>query len=534
MATRSRYRRERGAESEHATSTDEELIAQTRAGSSEAYGELWVRHEKVAAAVARSVSSSSAEDLVAEAFARVLRVLRTGRGPTENFRAYLCTTVRSCSVDEYRRSRHTVALGLALECDAADLAAHQQRNEEACDEARAAWATLNQREQWLMWASAVAGYSTGEMAERLGAKPGTVAVWAFRARERLRAAFLAGHVERTDNAVCQAQRDRFIGYLRDSLSAKRGTELSVHLEVCPDCSQALSSVSDVHQRLRVTVWPLLPLANQSVISHLRFAPGGHVLARHAAMQVMSSKAVAIASAASVAVGAASVVIEDRQPTAPRHVIGLSQPVGLPSATRAPDGSRTTTPTRPTPASPARTHPSSRNTSQGSPTLSTQVSGAPLSPTSAAPTGLPNPSPSTKPSTKPSQTPSVTASPAPPPVPEPGAAATPAALQWAASASFAIVVPDPASASGTVTVTLPSGWSAISAAAAGITGLGAVGYQYFGNNVVTMTFSIVRVDPSTRTLRLTVSGVGPMTAGASATAKLNITGLPRQTVSATLG
>ncbi|NHA00865.1 sigma-70 family RNA polymerase sigma factor [Nocardioides sp. W3-2-3] len=45
-----------------------------------------------------------AQDRAAEAFARIYRLVRAGRGPDKNFRAYLLTTVRHTHVDSIRRT----------------------------------------------------------------------------------------------------------------------------------------------------------------------------------------------------------------------------------------------------------------------------------------------------------------------------------------------------------------------------------------------------------------------------------------------
>src|SRR5687768_6515047 len=76
--------------------SDRELLARVRAGDPSAFGELWERHEPEARAFARYLTRSphESDDVVAEAFAKVLRAIHGGAGPTETFRPYLMTAIR--------------------------------------------------------------------------------------------------------------------------------------------------------------------------------------------------------------------------------------------------------------------------------------------------------------------------------------------------------------------------------------------------------------------------------------------------------
>ena len=87
--------------------TDAELIAAVRAGDRAAFAQLYERHERAARRMARQLSASphDVDDLVAEAFARVLDMLSAGRGPDSAFRAYLLTAVRNGMYERARRNR---------------------------------------------------------------------------------------------------------------------------------------------------------------------------------------------------------------------------------------------------------------------------------------------------------------------------------------------------------------------------------------------------------------------------------------------
>lgn len=90
----------------HAAS-DTELITAVRIGQIGAYADLYERHVASANNVARQLSRSQAgaNDLVSEAFAKVLDALLTGRGPDSAFRAYLLTALRHTAYDKTRRDR---------------------------------------------------------------------------------------------------------------------------------------------------------------------------------------------------------------------------------------------------------------------------------------------------------------------------------------------------------------------------------------------------------------------------------------------
>src|SRR6187549_2419498 len=78
------------------TTSDEQLVEQTRAGDERAFAELWRRHYRSGVRVARQFTSSvDADDLVSEAYTRIFQRVLAGGGPTGAFRPYLYTTVRN-------------------------------------------------------------------------------------------------------------------------------------------------------------------------------------------------------------------------------------------------------------------------------------------------------------------------------------------------------------------------------------------------------------------------------------------------------
>lgn len=92
------------------TRPDSELLDWVREEDSErreaAVAELYRRHRGAASAVAARLVPAGADvdDVVEDAFERVNRAIRNGRGPTEDFRSYLVVAVRSGASD-LRRGR---------------------------------------------------------------------------------------------------------------------------------------------------------------------------------------------------------------------------------------------------------------------------------------------------------------------------------------------------------------------------------------------------------------------------------------------
>src|SRR5260370_35962871 len=87
--------------------SDAELISAVRAGDQAAYGTLYERHAGAARRLAGQYlpGAADADDVVAETCARVLRVIRRGRGPEEAFRPYLLASVRRVAIDQLRSQR---------------------------------------------------------------------------------------------------------------------------------------------------------------------------------------------------------------------------------------------------------------------------------------------------------------------------------------------------------------------------------------------------------------------------------------------
>lgn len=77
---------------------------------------LYSRHLGSGLRAARTIGGQGmADDLVAEAFTRILTSIRAGKGPDHAFRPYLVTTIRHLFVDTVRRHAHEVLVGESSE-----------------------------------------------------------------------------------------------------------------------------------------------------------------------------------------------------------------------------------------------------------------------------------------------------------------------------------------------------------------------------------------------------------------------------------
>jgi len=253
---------------------DPELIEAVRSGDVEAYGLLYRRHVGAATTLARQLTGSRAEadDLVAEAFAKVLDILRGGGGPDVAFRAYLLTTLRNVRYDRARRdkklawsddmSRHDP--GVPWEDSAvADL--------ETSLAARA-FHRLPERWQTVLWHTEVEQESPADVAPLLGLTPNGVAALAYRAREGLRQAYLQEHLADGDGRRHAATVDRLGAWARGGLTARQRAKVEAHLATCADCRALAGELADVNAGLRGVIAPLV----------LGAAAAGAYLAAHAA------------------------------------------------------------------------------------------------------------------------------------------------------------------------------------------------------------------------------------------------------------
>jgi len=235
---------------------DAELVAATHAGDADAFAELWRRHAAAAHVAARHFTSiAEADDLVAEAYTRILASIRRGGGPTGPFRPYLYSTVRNLARQLSAREPDVALSDIDLfgepEPDPADRALDRTLTV-------AAFRSLPERWRTVLWYTEVEGLDPHEVAPFLGTTANGAAAIAYRAREGLRRAWLQAHVQDENTPFeCRWTARRLGRYERSGLSAPDTARLEEHLLGCARCTAIAAEVHDVGSRLALVLAPLI-------------------------------------------------------------------------------------------------------------------------------------------------------------------------------------------------------------------------------------------------------------------------------------
>ncbi|WP_148575595.1 sigma-70 family RNA polymerase sigma factor [Nocardioides caldifontis] len=238
--------------------TDAELIASVRNGDLDAYGELFARHSDAAHRLARQLTrGSDAEDLVSEAFTKVMGALTEGGGPDVAFRAYLLTAVRRLHVDRVRRSARLTNTDDMTAYDSGVQFQDTVVNEFESKAAARAFASLPERWQLVLWHLEVENQKPADVAPLLGMTPNSVCALAYRAREGLRQAFLTEHLATTRDADCRWTVEHLGGYVRKGLAKRDSAKVQAHLETCRSCTAMHLELTDINTNLRGVLAPLL-------------------------------------------------------------------------------------------------------------------------------------------------------------------------------------------------------------------------------------------------------------------------------------
>jgi RNA polymerase sigma factor (sigma-70 family) len=392
-----------------ADSSDAELISAVRAGDTEAYGQLFGRHRDAANRLARQlVSGPDADDLVAESFIRVLSILQAGKGPDEAFRAYLLTSIRRLHIDRIRASNRVRSTDDEAELDRAVEFVDPATMRFEKSAAAAAFSSLPERWQLVLWHLDVEGQRPADIAPLLGMSANSVSALAYRAREGLRQAYLQGHLAPTLHEGCSRTTALLGSYVRKGLSARDTAQVETHLDGCSRCTGLYLELAEVNSNLSGILGPaLLGTAAAGYIA----ASGASVAAAGAALGVKAVlvhgakvafepvKAVAagVAGAGTQGVVAAAVVtgVATAGTVAVVNTTSHHSSVApAPASTRAPATLSTPTPSTPTPTAGT---PTSKPTPAPTPTetptpIPTEVPLAPAPtetvPTEAVPTDPP--------------------------------------------------------------------------------------------------------------------------------------------------
>ncbi|GAA2079699.1 hypothetical protein GCM10009840_13690 [Pseudolysinimonas kribbensis] len=267
------------------TTSDAELIESARSGDTRAFGELWQRHYRSAARVARQCTSSiDADDLVSEAYARIFQRVLAGGGPDGAFRPYLYTTIRNLAATWGAQQSRDIQVDLIDDFE-----------DERIPDDPAAWAldrtltarafrSLPERWQTVLWYTEVEGMDPHEVAPLMGMTANGVAALSYRAREGLRKAWLQAHINDAQaSGECQFVMGKLGEHSRNGLGERDRRRVEEHLLTCTKCAIVSEEVEEVGSHLAFILLPLI----------LGGAIGGGLLA------AMSAPAPATAAAATI-------------------------------------------------------------------------------------------------------------------------------------------------------------------------------------------------------------------------------------------
>src|SRR5579859_3445068 len=232
--------------------SDADLITASRASDPDAFATLYQRHMVAARTLARQLvrGRSEADDLVAEAFTRILAHLKRGGGPDTAFRAYLLTTVRRAAYDRLRAEGKLVVSDQMESFDPGvpftdPAVADLERSMIA-----RAFFSLPGRWQAVLWHTEVESARPAEVAALLGLTANGVAALAYRAREGLRQAYLQMHLSGAIRTECRPVVSKLGAYVRDGLSRQQSATIAAHLAHCDDCQAVYAELADVNKALR--------------------------------------------------------------------------------------------------------------------------------------------------------------------------------------------------------------------------------------------------------------------------------------------
>jgi RNA polymerase sigma factor (sigma-70 family) len=337
---------------------DSALAELTRAGDPEAFGVLWSRHAAAGGAAARQFASiADPEDIVAEAYLRILRTLQNGGGPTEAFRPYLYRTIRNVALD-WRDKTNSISLEVAPELEDVDSDPEIVTTERSIT-ARA-FRTLPERWQSVLWYLEVEGMDPAEVAPLLQLAPNAVSALAVRAREGLKKAWLQAHVsEQPVPPGCRWTTDRMGQYARGTLTARARARFDRHLDTCERCTALVDEVDGLTGSLAGILLPttLGGAAGAGLLAQLHAGqPAGPTSAQPATSSQPAAMSRVSGPQAAVLVGAGVLVVTAMAAAAvagtlalqpdPSPIAADQRPDSPPAAERTPDPTPTAAPTMP--------------------------------------------------------------------------------------------------------------------------------------------------------------------------------------------
>jgi DNA-directed RNA polymerase specialized sigma24 family protein len=246
---------------------DAKLLSMVRTGDIGAFGVLRQRHGDAARRLARILVSTPAEvdDVVAEAFDRVLDALKRGGGPADGFRPYLLTATRRVCASRAE------ARGAPIPGERPGQAGQSESGKKSepgrpfldpatsVDKLLIVGVFLSLPERWsaLLWHLEIEQETAEEIAPLFGLSFNGLTALERRARAAFRQTYLDTYSAQLESASCMSVVDMLGGYLRYALAEGETAYVAAHLSECAQCRAVYSELSDLGATLRSAIAPVV-------------------------------------------------------------------------------------------------------------------------------------------------------------------------------------------------------------------------------------------------------------------------------------
>ncbi|MBC9927403.1 sigma-70 family RNA polymerase sigma factor [Leucobacter sp. cx-169] len=241
--------------------SDMELVVFTRSGVDEAYAELWRRHSGAIMAAARTFTGFDPEDVMQEAFTRILTQLRDGQGPDTAFLPYALYAARNIASNMSCKRANCEVTGEESET-------FENAGLIACDDVDrsfensltlTAFKSLPTRWQEVLWYRDVEDFSVKACSDVMGIQENATSALLKRAREGFKQAWITANLSpgRVLDAECRWVIERLAKHTRGRAPAGTGARIEAHLSECRRCAIVAEESNDMHRRLALVLLPAI-------------------------------------------------------------------------------------------------------------------------------------------------------------------------------------------------------------------------------------------------------------------------------------
>lgn len=260
--------------------SDADLITAAASGDTVAYGVLHERHNAAARSLAGLLSAdpAEAEEIAADAFARLYSEIRERSGPSVALRPRLFLAVRWSA---YRRwPVQQAGPGLPGTSGDADAAQDSQEPMFAAPAVggmirsplNSAYLSRPQRSRAVLWHLDTEQIGPAETATILGLTQDGVFEFAGEARAGLRQSYLSQYVAGTTREDCASAMATLGTRAEGQLAGLDEPAVAQHLSACPGCRAAVGDLSDLGESLRRVVAPIY--LGSAAAAYLQASLGG--------------------------------------------------------------------------------------------------------------------------------------------------------------------------------------------------------------------------------------------------------------------